>query len=104
MADLSVASQAALKAMIQSAPDEALAKLSRALRTTPGERVDWIRRVIMGEQAVRRMRTAAFGPLVPMFRARMDGVRSLTFPAPVLGGLWRRVCARHGIWWIRRGK
>ena len=97
MADLSVASQAALKAMIQSAPDEALAKLSRALRTTPGERVDWIRRVIMGEQAVRRMRTAAFGPLVPMFRARMDGVRSLTFPAPVLGGLWRQVCARHGI-------
>lgn len=97
MAELSVANQAALKAMIQSAPDDALAKLSRALRTTPGERVDWIRRVIMGEQAVRRMRTAAFRPLVPMFRMRMDGVRSLTFPAPVLGGLWRRVCERQAV-------
>lgn len=96
MTGLSVASQAALKAMIQSAPDEALTRLSTALRTTPGERVDWIRRLIRGEQAVRRMRTAAFRPLVAMFRARMDGVRSLTFPAPVLGGLWRQVCARQG--------
>ncbi|MFT4953999.1 MAG: hypothetical protein ACI8U3_000361 [Brevundimonas sp.] len=95
MTGLSVASQTALKAMIQAAPDDALVKLSRALRTTPGERVDWIRRMIMGEQAVRRMRQAAFGPLVPMFRARMDGVRALTFPAPVLGGLWRQVCARQ---------
>lgn len=97
MTGLSVASQAALKAMIQSAPDDALTRLSTALRTTPGQRVDWIRRLIRAEQSVRRMRTAAFRPLIPMFRARLDGVRSLTFPAPILGGLWRQVCARQAV-------
>lgn len=95
MTELPVASQTAITAMIEAAPDAALQKLSVALRSTPGARVDWIRRLILAELAARRMRAVVFGPLTALFRPRGDGVRGLSFPAPVMTGLWRQVSVRQ---------
>lgn len=97
MTELSVASQNAISAMLEMAPDSALAKLSVALRTTPGAKADWIRRRTVAEISARRMRTIAFGPLTALFRKRADGVRGLSFPAAILNGLWRRVCERQAL-------
>ncbi|MFN3814655.1 hypothetical protein [Brevundimonas sp.] len=95
MTELSVASRNAISAMLEAAPDSALAKLSVALRSTPGAKADWIRRRTVGEINARRMRAMAFGPLIALFRKRADGVRGLSFPAPILSGLWKTVSARQ---------
>ena len=95
MTDLPVASQTAITAMIEAAPEAALQKLAVALRSTPGARVDWIRRRILTELDARRMRSVVFGPLAALFRLRGDGVRGLSFPAPIMTGLWRQLGARQ---------
>lgn len=95
MTDLPAASQTAIIAMIDAAPDAALKTLSVALRSTPGARVEWIRGRILLEMDDRRMRDAAFGPLIALFRPRPDGVRGLTFPMIILKGLWKEVRRRQ---------
>jgi len=95
MTELSVSSRNAISAMLEASPDSALAKLSVALRSTPGAKAEWIRRQTVAQIAARRMRAIAFGPLTALFRKRADGVRGLSFPAPILSGLWKTVCARQ---------
>ncbi|MDP1912967.1 hypothetical protein [Brevundimonas sp.] len=53
-------------------------------------------RILIGEEARDRLRRAkVLAPLIPMFRARADGVAALTFPSHVLPRLWRAARERE---------
>lgn len=95
MTELSVAKQLAITRMIEGAPDAVLRRLSAALQSAPDTRMAWIRGRVLAELGTRRMRGAAFGPLIALFRERGDGVRGLSFPSPILNGLWRQVRDRQ---------
>ncbi len=53
-------------------------------------------RMLIGEETRDRMRRAkVLAPLIPMFRARTDGVLAMTFPPHVLPRLWRAASDRE---------
>lgn len=89
MADLSVAQRAALAQLIERCPDRVLSQLSGLAGTMAGDRAAALRDMIAGEALDRRRRDIAFGPLLPLFRPRADGLPGLDFPPAVLGRLWR---------------
>lgn len=85
---LSDAHRAALTALIGRCPDPMLATLSRTVRALPGEKAREMGALLREEGRDRRRRAFVLGPVAPMFRARADGLPSLTFPVPVLDRLW----------------
>lgn len=95
MAGLSVAHRTALAGIVDACGDAALVQLEAVARTLPGARAADLLVMLRAEALDRRRRLAAFGPLVPMFRVRADGVGGLTFPPAVLGRLWRAVSGRE---------
>lgn len=89
MADLSVAQRAALAQLIERCPDRVLSQLSGLAGTMAGDRSAALRDMIEVEALDRRRRNIAFGPLLPMFQPRADGLPGVGFPTVVLGRLWR---------------
>lgn len=89
MADLSVAQRAALAQLIERCPDRVLSQLSGLAGTMAGDRAAALRDMIAVEALDRRRRDIAFGPLLPLFRPRADGLPGLDFPPAVLARLWR---------------
>lgn len=88
MAGLTVAHRAALAHLITLCPPELLDGLRRAVGGWPGDKARELGGMLNAADGERRRRDRALGPLVPMFRERMDGVEALTFPAQVLPRLW----------------
>ena len=95
MAGLSVAHRAALSQIVDRCGDAVLVQLETVARALPGARAAELLAMLRAESLDRRRRQAAFGPLTPMFRPRVDDVECLTFPAHVLGRLWRAVVERE---------
>lgn len=89
MADLSVAQRAALAQLIERCPDRFLSQLSELAGTMAGARSAALRDMVEAEATDRRRRSIAFGPLLPLFQARADGLPGPEFPAAVLTRLWR---------------
>lgn len=95
MPGLSAAHRVALSQIVDRCGDAVLAQLEAVARALPGERAAELLAMLRAEALDRRRRQAAFGPLTPMFRPRVDGVECLTFPGAVLGRLWRAVVERE---------
>ena len=95
MAGLSVAHRAALSQIVDRCGDAVLVQLETVARALPGARAAELLAMLRAESLDRRRRQAAFGPLTPMFLPRVDDVECLTFPAHVLGRLWRAVVERE---------
>ena len=95
MTGLSVAHRTALGQIVATCGDAALAQLETVARTLPGPRAADLLVMLRAESLDRRRRQTAFGPLVPMFTPRADGVAGLTFPTVVLGRVWRAVSSRE---------
>lgn len=89
MADLSVAQRAALARLIERCPDHFLSPLSGLAGKMAGARSAALRDMVEAEATDRRRRNIAFGPLLPLFQARADGLPGPEFPAAVLTRLWR---------------
>lgn len=89
MADLSVAQRAALARLIERCPDHFLPPLSELAGKMAGARSAALRDMVEAEATDRRRRNIAFGPLLPLFQARADGLPGPEFPAGVLTRLWR---------------
>ncbi len=94
MAGIAVAHRVALTALLARCPEVALASVSAAVATMGGSRAAELRVLIADEARDRVRRAKALAPLVPMFRARVDGVVALTFPSHVLPRLWRAASER----------
>lgn len=95
MSGLSVAHRAALAALLERCPDAMLTRVAAAVAALPGGRAADLRLMLADETRDRARRAFVLGPLVPMFRARADGVEALTFPPPVLPRLWKAASARE---------
>lgn len=95
MTGLSVAHRTALAQIIDVCADLALTQLEAVVRTLPGPRAADLLIMLRAEALDRRRRLTAFGPLIPMFRPRADGVEGLTFPPSALARLWRAVSGRE---------
>lgn len=95
MAGLTVAHRLALTAVFERASDSMLNALSAASGAMRGARADELRVMLRAEIVERRRRSTVFGPLVPMFRPRADGVEALTFPSAVLRRLWDAASLRE---------
>lgn len=88
MAALSTAHRAALAALIDRCPERALATLARVVPQMGGDKAEELSAMLQAETAERRRRRLTFGPLLPLFQPRADGVEHLCFPAGVLPRLW----------------
>ncbi len=95
MSGLSAAHSSALAAMIERCPDPMLATLSRAVAAMPGERAVALTAMLARETRDRVRRARVLAPVAPMFRARVDGIQALTFPAGVLPRLWKAASGRE---------
>lgn len=91
MTVLSVAHRNALTQLVQTCPDAALDGLATAVAMLPGDKAGELAVMLADERIDRLRRARAFGPLLPLFRARGDGVAALIFPRAVLQRLWKRV-------------
>ncbi|WP_395942790.1 hypothetical protein [Brevundimonas sp.] len=94
MSSLSAAHRAALEAIVQASPDAALAQLGAAVTAFRGDKAAELATLVTQEARDRARRDTAFGPLLPLFRPRVDGAPALTFPPAVLARVWRE--ARKG--------
>ena len=95
MAGLTEPQRAALTAVIDRAPDALLTKLAPVAAAMGGERAAQLSEMLVALRVERRRRARAFGPLLPMFRARADGVDALTFPPGGLSRVWAATAARE---------
>lgn len=95
MADMSVAKQNAIKQLVEGAPESVLRMLASAFRNVGGPGATLVRESVEAETADRKVRSAVFAPLLPLFSPRTDGVAALTFPGSVLGRLWRETSMRR---------
>ena len=93
MAGLSSAHRIALTALLARCPDVALRAVSAAVASTAGSRAAEMRALIGEEIRDRQRCEKALKPLVPMFRARADGIVAMTFPSHILPRLWRAASA-----------
>ena len=94
MAGLSVAHRVALTVLLARCPEPALKAVSAAIASMAGGRAAELRMIVAEESRDRTRRARALAPVVPMFRARADGIAAMTFPPHVLPRLWR--AAREG--------
>lgn len=95
MSGLTVAHKVALAAMLERCPDAMLKTVASAVAPLPGGRAAELRMMLADEQRDRVRRQFVMAPLIPMFRARADGVEALTFPSPVLARLWKAASDRE---------
>jgi hypothetical protein len=95
MSGLTVAHKVALAALLERCPDAMLRTVASAVAPLPGGRAAELRMMLTDEQRDRMRRQFVMAPLVPMFRARADGVEALTFPPAVLARLWKAASARE---------
>jgi len=95
MAGLSSAHRTALTALLAQCPDVALRAVSAAVASTAGSRAAEMRALIGEELRYRQRCEKALEPLVPMFRARADGIVATTFPSHILPRLWRAASAHQ---------
>lgn len=95
MAGLSVAHRVALTALLARCPEVALRAVSAAVAPMGGGRAAELRMFIGEETRDRLRRAKVLAPLIPMFRARADGVAAMTFPSHVLPRLWRAASERE---------
>ena len=89
MADLSIAHRAALAQLLGNVPDGTLTQLALLAAGMAGTRARDLEEMLDAERLDRVRRGRAFAPLIPLFRPRADGVASMTFPARVLGRVWK---------------
>lgn len=90
MPSLSAAHHAALTAVVEACPDASLAQLGAAVAALRGDKAAELAIIVADEARDRARRATAFGPLLPLFHVREDGVPALTFPAQVLRRMWRQ--------------
>ncbi len=95
MAGLSVAHRVALTALLERCPDSALRAVSAAVGPMAGGRAAELRIMLADEARDRKRCARVMAPLVPMFRARADGIAAMTFPSAVLPRLWKAASARE---------
>ncbi len=95
MSGLTVAHKVALAALLERCPDAMLKTVASAVAPLPGGRAAELRMMLADEQRDRVRRQFVMAPLIPMFRARADGVEALTFPPSVLARLWKAASARE---------
>lgn len=95
MAGLTDAHRAALAALLERCPDPMLRTVSAAVAPLAGGKAAELRIMLADEVRDRKRRGLALAPLVPMFRARADGVAAITFPSQVLPRLWKVASARE---------
>ncbi|MDI1326000.1 MAG: hypothetical protein PSV23_04285 [Brevundimonas sp.] len=95
MSGLTVAHKVALAAMLERCPDAMLKTVASAVAPLSGGRAAELRMMLADEQRDRVRRQFVMAPLIPMFRARVDGVEALTFPSPVLARLWKAASNRE---------
>ena len=95
MAGLSVAHRVALTALLARCPEAALKAVSAAVAPMGGGRAAELRMLIGEETRDRVRRAKVLAPLVPMFRARADGIAAMTFPPHVLPRVWRAASERE---------
>lgn len=95
MAGLTEPQRAALTAVIDRAPDALLAKLAPVAAAMGGERAAQLSEMLAQLRVERRRRAIAFGPILPMFRPRADGVDAVTFPPGALSRVWGAAAARE---------
>jgi len=89
LSSLSAAHRAALQAVVQAAPDAALARLGEAVPALGGSKAAELAVMIVQEGRDRARRDTAFAPLLPLFRPRADATPALVFPASLLARIWR---------------
>lgn len=89
MADLSAARRAALARLFAGCPDRLLVQLETLAETMTGDRAWILREMVEREVLDRRRRAVAFGPLLPLFQPRADGLEGLSFPSSLPARLWR---------------
>ena len=89
MSSLSAAHRAALQAVVQAAPDAALAKLGAAVPSLGGDKAAELAVMIVQEARDRARRDTAFAPVLPLFQPRVDATPSLVFPSFLLARMWR---------------
>lgn len=95
MSGLSTAHSVALAALLARCSEAMLKSVSNTVAGLPGEKAIDMRRMLAEEMADRRRRALAFAPILPMFRARADGIPATTFPAEVLPRLWKAASGRE---------
>lgn len=93
MSGLTAAQSQAFSALIAGLDEARLARVADAVRPLPGLRAAELHDLVQDRLRDRMRRRRVFGPLMPMFQPRHDGVEALTFPAPVLERLWVAACA-----------
>ncbi|MGZ9113171.1 MAG: hypothetical protein ACXW3K_00985 [Brevundimonas sp.] len=95
MSGLTVAHKVALAAMLERCPDAMLKTVASAVAPLGGGRAAELRMMLADEQRDRVRRQFVLAPLIPMFRARADGVQAMTFPPHVLARLWKAASNRE---------
>lgn len=88
MSGLTAAQNEIFSTLIASLDEARLARVADAVRPLPGQRAAEMQDLVQQRLRDRMRRRRVFGPLMPLFQPRRDGVEALSFPAPVLERLW----------------
>lgn len=88
MSGLTNAQREGLRSLMSGLNDARLGKVAAAVGAMPGDTASALTVVIGVELRERKRKHRVLGPLMPMFRPRVDGVQALTFPSVVLERLW----------------
>ncbi len=88
MSGLTNAQREGLRSLMVGLNDVRLGKVATAVGAMPGQTAEALAVVIGVELRERKRKRRVLGPLMPMFRPRLDGVQALTFPPVVLERLW----------------
>ncbi|HET6970065.1 MAG TPA: hypothetical protein VFH92_02975 [Phenylobacterium sp.] len=79
-----------VRTLVSAAPDKVVGSLQQALADTSDDSaLGGVRRLVESEVADRTLRNTVLLPIVPMCVGAGDDKKVLTFPARVLGFLWR---------------
>ena len=89
MAELTSAHKAALGAVIARSPDHILSLLESAVSDMAGPRAESVRLMMSEEIRDRMRRDQVFKPILPLFRARTDGLRGFVLPVRLRDDLWQ---------------
>lgn len=95
MAALSTPHRMALAALVDRCPETVLTRLRLSVGQMGGARAAELLDLIEEVRRDRRRRAVAFGPLLPLFRPRTDGVEGLSFPAEIEPRLWTAAVRGH---------
>ena len=88
MSGLTAAQNEIFSTLIAGLDEARLARVADAVRPLPGLRAAALQDLIQARLRDRMRRRRVFGPLMPIFQPRRDGVEALSFPTPVLERLW----------------